>query len=47
MTTEELIEALDQRYGNPLANGCELIKEAIEQLKNYDAMFTVFGIEKL
>jgi hypothetical protein len=47
MTTEELIEALDQRYGNPLANGCELIKEAIEQLKNYDAMFTVYGIEKL
>jgi hypothetical protein len=47
MTTEELIEALDQRYGNPLAEGCELIQEAIQQLKNYDAMFTASGIEKL
>lgn len=33
MTTEELIEALDQRYGNPLAKDCELIQEAIEHLR--------------
>jgi hypothetical protein len=33
MTTEELIEALDQRYGNPLAEDCDLIKLAIERLK--------------
>ena len=33
MTTEELIEALDNRYGNPLAKDCELIQEAIEQLR--------------
>jgi len=36
MTTEELIEALDQRYGNPLAKDCELIQEAIEHLRNFD-----------
>lgn len=30
MTTQELIEALDQRYGNPLAKDCELIQEAIK-----------------
>lgn len=36
MTTEELIEALDQRYGNPLAQGCELIQEAIEHLKSFN-----------
>jgi hypothetical protein len=33
MKTEDLIEALDQRYGNPLAKGNELIQEAIKQLK--------------
>ena len=33
MTTEELIEALDNRYGNPLAKDCELIQEAIEHLR--------------
>ena len=33
MTTEELIEALDQRYGNPLAEGCDLIQLAIERLR--------------
>lgn len=33
MTTEQLIEALDQRYGNPLAKDCELIQLAIERLK--------------
>jgi hypothetical protein len=36
MTTEELIEALDQRYGNPLAEGCELIQLAIKALKSQD-----------
>jgi hypothetical protein len=33
MNTKELIEALDQRYGNPLAKDCELIQEAIKQLQ--------------
>lgn len=35
MTTQELIEALDQRYGNPLAKDCELIQEAIEHLRKF------------
>ena len=47
MTTEELIEALDQRYGNPLAEDCKLIQMAIEHLRNYELMFTATGIEKL
>jgi hypothetical protein len=48
MTTEELIEALDQRYGNPYAaKECGLIQEAIQHLKNYDMMFTATGMEKL
>jgi predicted phage tail protein len=33
MNTTELIEALDQRYGNPLARDCELIQEAIKVLQ--------------
>jgi predicted phage tail protein len=33
MTTQELIEALDQRYGNPNAKGLELIQEAIRVLR--------------
>lgn len=33
MTTEELMEALDQRYGNPLAKDCELIQLAITRLR--------------
>jgi hypothetical protein len=33
MTTEELIEALDQRYGNPHAKECLLIQEAIKVLR--------------
>ena len=34
MTTEELIEALDNRYGNPYASKENaLIQEAIKQLK--------------
>ena len=34
MNTTELIEALDQRYGNPNAKGLELIQEAIRVLRN-------------
>jgi hypothetical protein len=33
MNTNELIEALDQRYGNPHAKECALIQEAINQLR--------------
>lgn len=33
MNTTELIEALDNRYGNPLARDCELIQEAIKVLR--------------
>jgi hypothetical protein len=33
MNTQELIDALDQRYGNPLAKDCELIQEAIKHLQ--------------
>ena len=33
MTTKELIEQLDQRYGNPDAKGLELIQEAIKVLR--------------
>jgi len=33
MNTTELIEALDQRYGNPNAKGLELIQEAIKVLR--------------
>ena len=33
MNTNELIEALDQRYGNSLAKDCELIQEAIKVLR--------------
>lgn len=33
MNTNELIEALDVRYGNPLAKDCELIQEAIKVLR--------------
>lgn len=38
MNTTELIEALDQRYGNPHAKGNELIQEAIARLKELDLM---------
>jgi len=34
MTTQELIEALDNRYGNPDAKGLELIQEAIRVLRH-------------
>jgi len=33
MDTKELIEALDNRYGNPNAKGLELIQEAIRVLR--------------
>jgi hypothetical protein len=33
MNTYELIDALDQRYGNPLAKDCELIQAAIKVLR--------------
>ena len=33
MTTNELIEALDQRYGNPHANECALIHQAIAEMR--------------
>jgi hypothetical protein len=33
MNTNELIKALDQRYGNPHAKECALIQEAIKQLR--------------
>ena len=33
MNTEELIEALDQRYGNPYSKEHTLVKEAIKQLQ--------------
>lgn len=33
MNLEDLIEQLDQRYGNPHAKDCVLIQEAIEVLK--------------
>jgi hypothetical protein len=33
MNTNELIEALDQRYGNPHVKGLELIQEAIKVLR--------------
>jgi hypothetical protein len=38
MTTEELIYALDQRYGNPLAKDCELIQEAVKRLQELNDM---------
>lgn len=33
MTPAQLIEALDNRYGNPLAPDCALIQEAIKVLQ--------------
>lgn len=46
MTTNELIEALDQRYGNPYASKENaLIQEAIQQLRNYSNMFEFNGVE--
>jgi hypothetical protein len=33
MNLNELIEALDQRYGNPYATDCHLIQQAIAELR--------------
>jgi hypothetical protein len=33
MNLKDLIEQLDQRYGNPYAKECALIQEAIEVLR--------------
>jgi hypothetical protein len=33
MNTNELIETLDQRYGNPHVKGLELIQEAIKVIQ--------------
>ena len=33
MNTTELIEAVDNRYGNPNAKGLEVIQEAIKVLR--------------
>jgi len=33
MSLDDLIEALDQRYGNPHAKDCYLIQEAIKVLR--------------
>ena len=38
MKLEELIEALDQRYGNPYAKECHLIQEAIVELRRLLAL---------
>ena len=39
MKTEELIEALDQRYGNPYAvKECGLIQEATKRLRELNDM---------
>ena len=35
MTLKDLIEALDNRYGNPYATECYLIHEAIKQLRKF------------
>lgn len=34
---EELIEQLDNRYGNPLAPDCKLIQQGIALLREQDA----------
>lgn len=37
MTTQELIEQLDNRYGNPYATECALIQQGIALLREQDA----------
>ena len=40
MNTEDLIQALDQRYGNPYASKeYGLIQEAVKQLRQFNEMF--------
>ena len=47
MTTEELIEALDQRYGNPYAaKECGLIQEAIKRLRKLNEGSTGYRDEQ-
>jgi hypothetical protein len=46
MTTEELIYALDQRYGNSLAKDCELIQEATKRLQELNDMINKPVIDK-
>jgi hypothetical protein len=36
MNLQDLIYQLDQRYGNPHAKECQLIQEAIKQLRFLD-----------
>lgn len=36
MKLSELIEALDNRYGNPYATECRLIQEAIKELRKIE-----------
>jgi hypothetical protein len=38
MRLEELIEALDQRYGNPHAKECHLIHKAIAELRRLQSL---------
>jgi hypothetical protein len=38
MTLSELIEALDQRYGNPHAKECHLIHKAIAELRRLQTL---------
>ena len=37
MTVAELIEQLDDRYGNPYAVDCKLIQDGIKALRELDA----------
>lgn len=53
MTTEELIELLDNRYGNPLAPDCALIQQGIkllreqaEQIKEYEKFIAINELTK-
>jgi hypothetical protein len=38
MNLKDLIEALDQRYGNPHAKECHLIQQAIAELRRLQAL---------
>lgn len=51
--TEELIEALDDRYGNPYATDCALIQQGIKllreqakQIKEYEKFIAVNELTK-
>jgi hypothetical protein len=54
MRTEDLIKALDNRYGNPHATDCDLIQEGIKALQElldenraYEKFIAVNELEKL